>query len=108
MEGELGIVIGKTCSNVSTEEADEFVFGYTCVNDVTASDILNRDPTFPQWARSSGSRRIRAVRSGHRHRDRSIEPGRAHHPQRRGAPELSDIRHDLQRTSNLVSKSRTT
>ena len=53
-EGELGIVIGKTCSNVSTEEADEFIFGYTCVNDVTASDILNRDPTFPQWARSKG------------------------------------------------------
>jgi 2-keto-4-pentenoate hydratase/2-oxohepta-3-ene-1,7-dioic acid hydratase in catechol pathway len=53
-EGELGIVIGKTCSNVSADEADEFIFGYTCVNDVTASDILNRDPTFPQWARAKG------------------------------------------------------
>ena len=53
-EGELGIVIGKTCSEVSADEADAFIFGYTCVNDVTANDILNRDPTFPQWARAKG------------------------------------------------------
>ena len=53
-EGELGIVIGKTCSAVSADQADQFIFGYTCVNDITASDILNRDPTFPQWARSKG------------------------------------------------------
>ena len=53
-EGELGIVIGKTCSEVSADEADGFIFGYTCVNDVTANDILNRDPTFPQWARAKG------------------------------------------------------
>ena len=53
-EGELGIVIGKTCSAVSADEADEFIFGYTCVNDVTANDILNRDATFPQWARAKG------------------------------------------------------
>ena len=53
-EGELGIVIGKTCTEVSPEEADDFIFGYTCVNDITANDILNRDPTFAQWARSKG------------------------------------------------------
>jgi len=53
-EGELGIVIGKTCSGVSTEAADDFIFGYTCVNDVTANDILNRDATFAQWARAKG------------------------------------------------------
>jgi 2-keto-4-pentenoate hydratase/2-oxohepta-3-ene-1,7-dioic acid hydratase in catechol pathway len=53
-EGELGIVIGKTCSAVSAEEADDFIFGYTCVNDITANDILNRDPTFAQWARAKG------------------------------------------------------
>ncbi len=53
-EGELGIVIGKTCSEVSADEADAFIFGYTCVNDITANDILNRDPTFPQWARAKG------------------------------------------------------
>jgi 2-keto-4-pentenoate hydratase/2-oxohepta-3-ene-1,7-dioic acid hydratase in catechol pathway len=53
-EGELGIVIGKTCSGASVEAADDFIFGYTCVNDVTASDILTRDKTFAQWARSKG------------------------------------------------------
>ena len=53
-EGELGIVIGKTCTAVSPAEADRFIFGYTCVNDITANDILNRDPTFAQWARCKG------------------------------------------------------
>jgi len=53
-EGELGIVIGKTCSAVAPDEADDFIFGYTCVNDITANDILGRDPTFAQWARSKG------------------------------------------------------
>lgn len=53
-EGELGIVIGKTCASVSEEEAAAHIFGYTVVNDITAPDILNRDPTFPQWARAKG------------------------------------------------------
>ncbi len=53
-EGELGIIIGKSCSAVSPEEANDFIFGYTCVNDITANDILTRDPTFAQWARSKG------------------------------------------------------
>jgi 2-keto-4-pentenoate hydratase/2-oxohepta-3-ene-1,7-dioic acid hydratase in catechol pathway len=51
-EGELGIVIGKTCTGVSPDQADTVIFGYTCVNDVTAADILNRDVTFAQWARA--------------------------------------------------------
>jgi 2-keto-4-pentenoate hydratase/2-oxohepta-3-ene-1,7-dioic acid hydratase in catechol pathway len=51
-EGELGIVIGRVCSNLSEPEAAEAIFGLTCVNDVTAFDILNADPTFPQWARA--------------------------------------------------------
>ena len=53
-EGELGIVIGKTCSNVSADEADDFIFGYTCVNDVTANDILNRDATFAAMGARQG------------------------------------------------------
>jgi 2-keto-4-pentenoate hydratase/2-oxohepta-3-ene-1,7-dioic acid hydratase in catechol pathway len=53
-EGELGIVIGRTCSAVSVGAADDFIFGYTCVNDITANDILNRDPTFAPWARAKG------------------------------------------------------
>lgn len=53
-EGELGIVIGKTAFNVSEDEAAEHIFGYTIVNDITAADLLNKDPTFPQWARAKG------------------------------------------------------
>lgn len=51
-EGELGIVIGKRCSNASESEAAGAIFGYTCINDVTAADIISKDPTFPQWARA--------------------------------------------------------
>ncbi|HQS09421.1 MAG TPA: fumarylacetoacetate hydrolase family protein [Xanthobacteraceae bacterium] len=53
-EGELGIVIGKKASNISEDEAAAHIFGYTIVNDITAADILNKDPTFPQWARAKG------------------------------------------------------
>jgi len=51
-EGELGIVIGKTCSDVGEELAAAGIFGYTCVNDVTALDVLKRDPSFAQWTRA--------------------------------------------------------
>lgn len=51
-EGELGIVIGKACSNIGEAEAASAIFGYTCINDVTAADLLNKNPTFPQWARA--------------------------------------------------------
>lgn len=53
-EGELGIVIGKTASGVTEDEAMDYVFGYTCGNDVTEADILNRDPSFTQWVRAKG------------------------------------------------------
>jgi 2-keto-4-pentenoate hydratase/2-oxohepta-3-ene-1,7-dioic acid hydratase in catechol pathway len=51
-EGELGLVIGKTCKNLSVEEAAEAIFGVTCVNDVTALDLLTRDASFAQWTRA--------------------------------------------------------
>lgn len=51
-EGELGVIIGQTCKNASIEEAEQAIFGYTCVNDITSLDILNADPSFPQWTRS--------------------------------------------------------
>jgi 2-keto-4-pentenoate hydratase/2-oxohepta-3-ene-1,7-dioic acid hydratase in catechol pathway len=53
-EGELGIVIGKTANNVAEEQALDHVFGYTCGNDVTHADILNRDASFTQWVRAKG------------------------------------------------------
>ncbi|MDP9097021.1 MAG: fumarylacetoacetate hydrolase family protein, partial [Pseudomonadota bacterium] len=51
-EGELGIVIGRRCRGVSEAEAGDYVFGYTCINDITAVDILNRDASFAQWTRA--------------------------------------------------------
>lgn len=53
-EGELGIVIGRQCKGVSVAEALDYVFGYTCANDVTHAEILNRDPSFAQWVRAKG------------------------------------------------------
>ncbi len=53
-EGELGIVIGKHCKDVPLARAAEFIFGYTCVNDVTATEVLNENVDFPQWCRSKG------------------------------------------------------
>lgn len=51
-EGELGVVIGKRCANVSEAEAKDYIFGYTCVNDVTAVDLMKKYPTFDQWTRA--------------------------------------------------------
>jgi 2-dehydropantoate 2-reductase len=51
-EGELGVVIGKKCFNITEAEAKDYIFGYTCVNDVTAVDLLKKNPTFDQWVRA--------------------------------------------------------
>lgn len=51
-EGELGIVIGKRCKGITLEQAPDYIFGYTCVNDVTARDWLKRDPVFVHWTRA--------------------------------------------------------
>lgn len=53
-EGELGLVIGARVSNADEDEAARAIFGLTCVNDVTALDLLNADPSFAQWARAKG------------------------------------------------------
>ena len=41
-EAELGVVIGERCKNVAEDRALEVIFGYTCVNDVTARDVQKR------------------------------------------------------------------
>lgn len=51
-EGELGIVIGKQCKALTLEEAQTAIFGYTCVNDITALDLIARDTSFAQWTRA--------------------------------------------------------
>jgi len=53
-EAELGVVIGKSCYQVSESQAEQYIFGYTCVNDVTAKEILQRDRSFAQWTRAKG------------------------------------------------------
>lgn len=50
-EAELGIVIGRTAKDVKESEADDYIFGYTCVNDVTARDLQKKDG---QWSRAKG------------------------------------------------------
>ena len=42
-EGELAIVIGRKCKNISEEEAKNYILGYTCFNDVTARDLQKKD-----------------------------------------------------------------
>ena len=51
-EGELGIVIGRRLCQASEADAADGIFGYTCINDVTAIEIIARDPGFAQWTRA--------------------------------------------------------
>lgn len=51
-EGELAVVIGARAKAVSQADAMDHVFGYTCCNDVTAAEVLNRDASFAQWVRA--------------------------------------------------------
>jgi 2-keto-4-pentenoate hydratase/2-oxohepta-3-ene-1,7-dioic acid hydratase in catechol pathway len=49
-EGELAVVIGKTCHQPAADaDVRQFILGYTCLNDVTARDLQNKDG---QWSRS--------------------------------------------------------
>lgn len=46
-EGELAVVIGRKCGGLDEDEdAFRYVFGYTCLNDVTARDIQRKDVQF--------------------------------------------------------------
>ena len=45
-EVELAMIIGKTCKNVSEEQAKDKVFGYMVFNDVSARDIQSKDKQF--------------------------------------------------------------
>jgi 2-keto-4-pentenoate hydratase/2-oxohepta-3-ene-1,7-dioic acid hydratase in catechol pathway len=45
-EGELAVVIGKQGYGISREEALDYVFGYTILNDITARDIQEKHKQF--------------------------------------------------------------
>ena len=48
-EAELAVVIGRTCTSTTPERALESVFGYSCLNDVSARDIQSSES---QWMRA--------------------------------------------------------
>lgn len=45
-EGELAIVIGKRARNVDAARWRDFVYGFSCANDVTARDLQKKDVQF--------------------------------------------------------------
>ena len=49
-EGELAVVIGRRGKNIPLAEAMDYIFGYSCANDVSARDWQNRLQK-KQWAR---------------------------------------------------------
>jgi 2-keto-4-pentenoate hydratase/2-oxohepta-3-ene-1,7-dioic acid hydratase in catechol pathway len=49
-EAELVVIIGQRCKNVSREKALDYVFGYTCGNDVSARD-WQKQKGGSQWCR---------------------------------------------------------
>jgi len=48
-EGELAVVIGRRCKDVEEDQVYDYIFGYTCFNDVTARDLQSIDG---QWTRA--------------------------------------------------------
>ena len=50
-EGELALMIGTRCRNLTEETAMSVIFGYTVANDVTARDLQRSDN---QWTRGKG------------------------------------------------------
>jgi 2-keto-4-pentenoate hydratase/2-oxohepta-3-ene-1,7-dioic acid hydratase in catechol pathway len=51
-EGELGVIIGRPCRRLAdSDDVRPYILGYTCVNDVTARDLQNKDG---QWTRAKG------------------------------------------------------
>lgn len=45
-EVELGVILGKAARNVKAEEAGDYIFGYTVINDVSARDVQT---SHKQW-----------------------------------------------------------
>jgi len=46
-EGELAIIIGRNCKNLTEDDNPfDYIFGYACLNDVTARDLQRKDIQF--------------------------------------------------------------
>jgi 2-keto-4-pentenoate hydratase/2-oxohepta-3-ene-1,7-dioic acid hydratase in catechol pathway len=50
-EGELGIVIGRRMKDVPKDRVNDYILGYTCVNDVSERHVQKMDG---QWTRAKG------------------------------------------------------
>ena len=51
-EGELGVIIGKTCRFVPISDVPSVIFGYTTTLDLTALDVLRKNPRYLTRAKS--------------------------------------------------------
>lgn len=51
-EGELGVIIGKQCRFVPAENVRDVIFGYTTTLDMTALDVLRKNPRYLTRAKS--------------------------------------------------------
>ncbi len=51
-EGELGVIIGRTCRFVPAREVPAVIFGYTTTLDLTALDVLRKNPRYLTRAKS--------------------------------------------------------
>jgi 2-keto-4-pentenoate hydratase/2-oxohepta-3-ene-1,7-dioic acid hydratase in catechol pathway len=51
-EGELALVVGRTMRAVEPAQVRAHLLGCTIANDVTAMELIARDPSFAQWSRA--------------------------------------------------------
>jgi 2-keto-4-pentenoate hydratase/2-oxohepta-3-ene-1,7-dioic acid hydratase in catechol pathway len=51
-EGELGVIVGKKCRFVPGENVRDVIFGYTTTLDMTALDVLRKNPRYLTRAKS--------------------------------------------------------
>ena len=51
-EGELALVVGRRMQAVAPADARAHLLGCTVANDVTAMELIARDPSFAQWSRA--------------------------------------------------------
>ena len=51
-EGELGVIIGKKCRFLAPEDVSAAIFGYTTTLDLTALDVLRKNPRYLTRAKS--------------------------------------------------------
>lgn len=51
-EGELGVIIGRSCRFVPPEKAHQVIYGFTTTLDLTALDVLRRNPRYLTRAKS--------------------------------------------------------